>query len=167
MKLLEWLLQATPRLEGRPLPFGVFHIISVVIILLSVLTVLQNRRQIATLRSMGVKKRQIPAAVLSGLLVICLLGAIAGGVLGHSLSDKTAGYILDTAQLDLSDTAFTAMLAKEDVEQEDLYAISIQSQPQTAVLASASVWLALALLCCVLILPEAGKSPMLTLGAKE
>ena len=34
MKLLEWLLQATPRLEGRPLPFGVFHIISVVIILL-------------------------------------------------------------------------------------------------------------------------------------
>ena len=71
----------------------------VVVILLSVLTVLQNRRQIATLRPLGVKKRQIPAAVLSGMLLVCLLAAIAGGVLGHSLSERVAQYILDTAQL--------------------------------------------------------------------
>ena len=139
----------------------------VVIILLSVLTVLQNRRQIATLRSMGVKKRQIPAAVLSGLLLICLFGAITGGVLGHALSDRVAEYILDTAQVDLADTSFSIMLAKEDVEQEDLYAIAIQSQPEVAAMASAFIWIALTLLCCTLILPEANKSPMLTLGAKE
>lgn len=139
----------------------------VVIILLAVLTVLQNRRQIATLRSLGVKKRQIPAAVLSGLLLICLFGAITGGVLGHALSDRVAEYILDTAQVDLADTSFSIMLAKEDVEQEDLYAIAIQSQPEVAAIASAFIWIALTLLCCTLILPEANKSPMLTLGAKE
>ena len=139
----------------------------VVIVLLSVLTVLQNRRQIATLRSLGVRKRQIPVAVLSGVLMVCLVGAIAGGVLGHVLSDRVAEYILNTAQMDLSDTSFSAMLAKEDVEQEDLYAIAIQSQPRVAVFASAAVWCTLALLCCALILPEANKSPMLTLGAKE
>lgn len=139
----------------------------VVIILLAVLTVLQNRRQIATLRSLGVKKRQIPAAVLSGLLLICLFGAITGGVLGHALSDRVAEYILDTAQVDLADTSFSIMLAKEDVEQEDLYAIAIQSQPEVAAMASAFIWIALTLLCCTLILPEANKSPMLTLGAKE
>ena len=139
----------------------------VVIILLAVLTVLQNRRQIATLRSLGVKKRQIPAAVLSGMLLVCLLGAIVGGILGYSLSDSVAEYILDTAQMDLADTSFSAMLAKEDVEEEDRYAIAIQSQPRTAAFAAASVWGALSLLSCMLILPEAGKSPMLTLGAKE
>ena len=139
----------------------------VVIILLSVLTVLQNRRQIATLRSLGVRKQQIQVAVLSGLLLICLLGTVPGGVLGHSLSDRVAEYILDTAQVDLADTSFSIMLAKEDVEQEDLYAIAIQSQPKVAAMASAFIWIALTLLCCTLILPEANKSPMLTLGAKE
>ena len=139
----------------------------VVIILLAALTVLQNRRQIATLRSLGVKKRQIPAAVLSGLLLVCLLGAVVGGVVGHSLSDRVAEYILDTAQVDLADTSFSAMLAKEDVEQEDLYAITIQSQPQAAAFAAASVWVALALLCFILVIPESKKSPMLTLGARE
>ena len=139
----------------------------VVIILLAALTVLQNRRQIATLRSLGVKKRQIPAAVLSGLLLVCLLGAIVGGILGYSLSDRVAEYILDTAQMDLADTSFSAMLAKEDVEQEDLYAITIQSQPQAAAFAAASVWVTLALLCFILVIPESKKSPMLTLGARE
>ena len=139
----------------------------VVIILLAVLTVLQNRRQIATLRSLGVRKRQIPAAVLSGVLLVCLVGAIAGGVLGNVLSERVAEYILDTAQLDLSDTAFSVMLAKEDMEEEDHYAIAIQSQPDIAVFASAAVLLALAAMCSILVLLEAGKSPMLILGAKE
>lgn len=139
----------------------------VVIVLMAVLTVLQNRRQIATLRSLGIRKWQIPTAVLSGVLLVCLVGAVAGGVLGHTLSDRVAEYILDTAQLDLADTSFSAMLAKEDVEEENQYAIALQSQPKTAIFASAAVWGALTLLCCILVLPEAGKSPMLTLGAKE
>ena len=139
----------------------------VVIVLLAVLTVLQNRRQIATLRSLGVKKRQIPAAVLSGIVLVCLLGVIAGGVLGHALSDKTAAYILDTAQMDIADTAFSAMLAKEDAEVEDPYAISISSDPKIAGFSAAVVLLSFTLLSVVLVMPEAQKSPMLTLGAKE
>lgn len=139
----------------------------VVVILLAVLTVLQNRRQIATLRSLGVKKRQIPAAVLSGVLLICLLGAVVGGAVGHGLSDRVAEYILDTAQLDLADTSFSAMLAKEDVEEEDQYAIAIQSQPKMAVFSAAIILLTFTLLCCVLLLPEVRKSPIFTLGAKE
>lgn len=139
----------------------------VVIILLAVLTVLQSRRQVATLRSLGVKKRQIPTAVLSGVVLICLLGAAAGGAVGHVLSDRVAGYILDTAQFDLTDTSFSAMLAKEDAEEADLYAIAIQSQPKMAVFSAAVILLAFTLLCCMLLLPEVTKSPMLTLGAKE
>lgn len=139
----------------------------VVVLLLAVLTVLQNRRQIATLRSLGVKKRQLPAVVLSGLLLVCLLGAVLGGVLGHTASDRVATYILDTAQADLADTSFSAMLVKDAVKEEDPYEIAIQSRPETALSASAAVWLSLTLLCCVLVRIEGRRSPMLTLGARE
>ncbi len=139
----------------------------VVVVLLAVLTVIQNRRQIATLRSLGVKKSQLPTVVLSGLLLVCLLGSILGGVLGHTVSDRVATFILDTAQADLADTSFSAMLVKDAVEEEDPYEIAIRSRPETALCASAAVWLSLTLLCCGLVCIEARKSPMLTLGARE
>ena len=138
-----------------------------VIILLAVLTVLQNRKQIAILRSLGIEKKQIPMAVLSGFLILCLCGACIGGGVAHLISGNVADYILDTVQTDLADTSFTSTLVKEDADHDEKYAIAIQSQPRVAVFASVAVWCALALLCCALILPEANKSPMLTLGAKE
>lgn len=138
-----------------------------VIILLSVLTILQNRKQIAILRSLGVEKKQIPMAVLSGFLIICLLGAIIGGGIAHLISNRVADYILDTVQTDLADTSFTSTLAKKDADHDEKYAIAIQSQPVVAVLTSASVWIILALLCGALILREANQSPMLRLGTKE
>ena len=69
--------------------------------------------------------------------------------------------------MDLADTSFSIMLAKEDVEQEDLYAIAIQSKSEIAVLSATVLLGSFTLLCVILVLPEAGKSPMLTLGAKE
>jgi len=138
-----------------------------VVILLSVLTIIQNRRQIATLRSLGVRKHQIPAAVLSGVLLVCLLGACLGGYIGYKASDKVAGYILETAQQDMADTSFSAMLAGDTEAKEEAYTIAIQSRPQAAAFAAAAVMLALTALSCTLTLIEARKSPMLTLGARE
>jgi len=138
-----------------------------VVILLSVLTIIQNRRQIATLRSLGVRKHQIPAAVLSGVLLVCLLGACLGGYIGYKASDKVAGYILETAQQDMADTSFSAMLAGDTEAKEEAYTIAIQSRPQAAAFAAAAVMLALTALSCTLALIEARKSPMLTLGARE
>ena len=138
-----------------------------VVILLSVLTIIQNRRQIATLRSLGVRKHQIPAAVLSGVLLVCLLGSCLGGYIGYKASDKVAGYILETAQQDMADTSFSAMLAGDTEAKEEAYTIAIQSRPQAAAFAAASVMLSLTILSCTLALIEARKSPMLTLGAKE
>ena len=138
-----------------------------VVILLSVLTVIQNRRQIATLRSLGVRKHQIPAAVLSGVLLVCLLGSCLGGFIGYKASDKVATYILETAQQDMADTSFSAMLAGDTEAKEEAYTIAIQSRPQAAIIAAAAVVLSLTSLSCTLALIEARKSPMLTLGARE
>ena len=138
-----------------------------VVILLSVLTIIQNRRQIATLRSLGVRKHQIPAAVLSGVLLVCLLGSCLGGYIGYKASDKVAGYILETAQQDMADTSFSAMLAGDTEAKEEAYTIAIQSRPQAAIFAAAAVILSLTVLSCTLALIETRKSPMLTLGARE
>ena len=134
--------------------------------MLAVLTALQNRRQIATLRSLGVRKRQIPVAVLSGVLLVCLLGACLGGYIGHDLSDSVADHIIHTAQMDLADTTFSALLAKDQVNAED-YAIAVQSLPEMAMLAAGVIMAAFLFLSCLLVSLEARKSPMLTLGAKE
>lgn len=138
----------------------------VVIVLLAMLTTMQNRRQIASLRSLGVRKWQILPAVLSGLLLACLIGACVGSFIGYYLSDSVAGHIINTAQLDLADTTFSALLAKDQANVED-YAITVQSLPEMAVLAAGVCVLAFLLLTCILMSMEAQKSPMLTLGAKE
>ncbi len=135
-----------------------------VVVLLSVLTVLRSRREIAILRSMGLPRRQVTTAVLSGLLLLCLTGALLGGLLGHQLAVGVADYLLDTALLDQGDLAFSVLAGGDTGE---VLAFVIESRWGTAVLAAGVLWLALALLCRYLTLREARKPPMRTLGATE
>jgi len=137
------------------------------IITIAVLVALQNKRQIATYRSLGVRARQLPAAVLTGTMIVCLLGVCIGGWFGHAVSDKTAEYIVSTAQLDTADTTFSAMLAKDPVNQSEAYTIAIQSNPEIAIIAAIGVLVSVSLLTVILVLLEARKPPMLVLGAKE
>ncbi len=46
MQLLEWLLDTTPRLDARPKPFGVFHLVSVAVILALCVVMLLLRRRL-------------------------------------------------------------------------------------------------------------------------
>ena len=140
---------------------------AVMIITIAVLVTLQNKRQIATYRSLGVRAIQIPAAVLTGTLIVCLLGVCIGGWFGHTVSDQTAEYIVNTAQLDAADTTFSAMLAKDQVNQSEAYVIAIQSDPMIAAIAAIGVLASVLILTNILILFETRKSPMLVLGAKE
>lgn len=140
---------------------------AVMMITIAVLVALQNKRQIATYRSLGVRARQLPAAVLTGTMIVSLLGACIGGWFGHAISDKTAEYIVSTAQLDTVDTTFSAMLAKDQVNQSEAYTIAIQSNPEIAIIAAIGVLVSISLLTVILVMLEARKSPMLVLGAKE
>lgn len=136
-----------------------------VVVLLSVLTVLRSRREIAIMRSMGLPRRQVTAAVLSGFLLLCLSGALLGGLLGHRLAANVADYLLDTALLDQGDLAFSVLAGSDTVG--EVLAFAVESRWGTAALAAGVLWLALALLCRYLTLREARKPPMRTLGAAE
>ena len=134
------------------------------VVMLSVLTLQKNKRQIASLRSLGVREKQIPQAVLAGVLVVCLVGAILGAAAGGIVSQKVGSAVLASAKEDVGDGTFSAMLAQSGGDAVDL---SIVTSPLSMVLAAAGVMLVLALLCFVLVRREAKNSPILQLGAKE
>lgn len=134
------------------------------VVMLSVLTLQKNKRQIASLRSLGVREKQIPQAVLAGVLAVCLVGAILGAAAGGIVSQKVGSAVLASAKEDVGDGTFSAMLAQSGGDAVDL---SIVTSPLSMVLAAAGVMLVLALLCFVLVRREAKNSPILQLGAKE
>lgn len=134
------------------------------VVMLSVLTLQKNKRQIAALRSLGVREKQIPQAVLAGVLVVCLVGAILGAAAGGIVSQKVGSAVLASAKEDVGDGTFSAMLAQSGGDAVDL---SIVTSPLSMVLAAAGVMLVLGLLCFVLVRREAKNSPILQLGAKE
>lgn len=135
------------------------------IVLLAVLTLQQNARQIAALRSMGVPRGKVPQAVLSGLLSVCVLGACIGGFVGHRMTQTAANYILDTAQQDVGDIGFSAMLANDS--RQPAWEVAIRTHPQSAVLSGAALVCLLLILTVLLVRRESGRSPILRLGAKE
>ena len=134
------------------------------VVMLSVLTLQKNKRQIAALRSLGVREKQIPQAVLAGVLVVCLVGAILGAAAGGIVSQKVGSAVLASAKEDVGDGTFSAMLAQSGGDAVDL---SIVTSPLSMVLAAAGVMLVLGLLCFVLVRREAKNSPIRQLGAKE
>ena len=134
------------------------------VVMLSVLTLQKNKRQIAALRSLGVREKQIPQAVLAGVLVVCLVGAILGAAAGGIVSQKVGSAVLASAKEDVGDGTFSAMLAQSGGDAVDL---SIVTSPLSMVLAAAGVMIVLGLLCFVLVRREAKNSPILQLGAKE
>ena len=134
------------------------------VVMLSVLTLQKNKRQIASLRSLGVREKQIPQAVLAGVLVVCLVGALLGAAAGGIVSQKVGSAVLASAKEDVGDGTFSAMLAQSGGDAVDL---SIVTSPLSMVLAAAGVMLVLGLLCFVLVRREAKNSPILQLGAKE
>lgn len=135
------------------------------VILLAVLLRLQSRKEIATLRSLGVRCRQVPLAVLSGVLLVCLLAACLGGLAGNLLSNQVTDFILNTAQADQGDLSFSTVqgTGAEDV----LNGLITQSTGIYPLLAVGAVWGVLCLLSVALVMVEANRPPMLRLGMKE
>lgn len=81
------------------------------VLVLAILHLLQGRRQIAILRSMGARKGRVTACILAGILLVCVLGAVLGAWCGEKPSETVGQNILDNAQSETIDSSFSAMLA--------------------------------------------------------
>lgn len=133
------------------------------VIVLSILHWLQNKREIAFLRSLGVSKVKTSLAITAGMLVVCLLGASTGALLGQLSADKIAASILDGTEIDEAANAFTASIVQSTE-------VSLETQTGgfwPAVLSIAAVMVCLAVLLWVFVYRESRKPPLLHLGVRE
>ena len=135
------------------------------VVTISVLHVLQKRREIAAFRALGVKKHQVIALTLTGLLLICTVGAAVGAWVGQTVSGRVTEYILDTAALDEIDDSFSTALVQ--TAEEDAVQLTAQSDPATPWLTAGGIALVMAALTVALTWRESGKPPIQMIGTKE
>ena len=134
---------------------------------LSILHLLQNRRQMAVLRSLGVRKGQAVAWLICGILLVSLLASVCGAVIGEKLSAKATENIIATAQEDTMDSSFSAMLATGTEDSEDDFQLTTATDPTLTWQSAALVFGGLLLCMTILFTIEAHKPPLLMLGVKE
>ena len=134
------------------------------VLVLAVIHVLRMRREIAAMRSLGTKKRQIMAIALSGVLLVCLLGAAVGACAGHVLSAEVTERVLASAEEDAADTTFTAMMGEETAKE---FTFALESEPRLALAAGGAVVAVFAVFAALLLAAELQKPPMVQLGVKE
>ena len=134
------------------------------VLVLAVIHVLRMRREIAAMRSLGTKKRQIMAIALSGVLLVCLLGAAVGACAGHVLSAEVTERVLASAEEDAADTTFTAMMGEETAKE---FTFALESEPRLALAAGGSVVAVFAVFAALLLAAELRRPPMALLGVKE
>ena len=134
------------------------------VLVLAVIHVLRMRREIAAMRSLRTKKRQIMAIALSGVLLVCLIGAAVGACAGHVLSAKVTERVLASAEEDAADTTFTAMMGEETAKE---FTFALESEPRLALAAGGAVVAVFAIFAALLLAAELQKPPMAQLGVKE
>lgn len=133
-------------------------------ILLAVIHFLQKRREIAFMRSLGVKRGQVVVIVAIGLALVCLIGAAIGAAAGSAFSAKVTEAVLQTEPAEETDGAFST--AQGEGEYKDFEYI-LDSNPVYAAVSTVSVSIVFLIIIVLLTLNEYRKSPMLLLGEKE
>ncbi|MBR5536587.1 MAG: ABC transporter permease [Clostridia bacterium] len=135
---------------------------------LAVFHLWRSKKEIACLRSLGLRKGQVLVVILAGLLAASALGCVVGAWCGHRISGQVAERILAAASEDLGDTTFTANTVGEEVWSKlDMYSFESVQPGQNAVLAALAVMAVMALFCTVLVWNESRKPPLLQLGRRE
>ena len=136
------------------------------VIAFAVLYMVQNKRQIAAFRAIGMSKRQVAVLLLFAVLLVCILGAGAGAFAGQKISAQVTQSILETAAENRSDPSFSATLADAD-EEAEAFTYLEQENPLFPIFTWAGISLALIIAMLICFANESKKSSMLLLGTKE
>ena len=136
------------------------------VVAFAVLYTVQNKRQIAAFRAIGMSKRQVAVLLLFAVLLVCILGAGAGAFAGQKISASVTQSILETAAENRSDPSFSATLADAD-EEAEAFTYLEQENPLFPIFTWAGISLTLIIAMLICFANESKKSPMLLLGTKE
>ncbi len=134
------------------------------VLVLAVLQVWQKSREMAVLRSLGTSRGKAMALLLTGLLLVSLIGAALGAAMGGLLSDRLVTQILDTAAQQAPITAFEPT---GDSAKEEPFVFQGGGGWTTAAMACGIQTVAFTVLLMVLFRREANRPPLTCLGTKE
>ena len=138
------------------------------IAVLAIFHLWRSKKEIACLRSLGVRKGQVLVVILAGLLVAGALGGAAGALCGHKISGQVAERILASASEDLGDTTFTVNTSGEDLWSKlDEFSFQSVQRTENAWFAALAVLTVMSLFCVILVWKESRKPPLLQLGRRE
>lgn len=138
------------------------------IAVLAIFHLWRSKKEIACLRSLGVRKGQVLVVILAGLLVAGALGCAAGALCGHKISGQVAERILASASEDLGDTTFTVNTSGEDLWSKlDEFSFQSVQRAENAWFAALAVLTVMSLFCVILVWKESRKPPLLQLGRRE
>ena len=147
--------------------------LSVAVSLLSVVVLVifhlwRSKKEIACLRSLGVRKGQVLVVVLAGLLLASALGCAVGAAVGHKISVQVAERIMAAASEDLGDTTFTVNTSGKDIwsKRKD-FAFQGTQQAGAAVFSAVAIMVVMCLFSVMLTWWESRKPPLLQLGRRE
>ncbi len=141
-----------------------------VVITVMVFHVWRSKKEIACLRSLGVRKGQVMVILLSCLLLVSALGCTAGALCGHFASQWVAEQVVATAGEDLGDLSFTTGSNTDKysfwTKLEDYQFESTRSWPAAA-FSCCIVMAAMLLFGILLVWLESRKPPLQQLGRRE
>ena len=124
-----------------------------------------QRQRIAVERLLGRTKRQCAVSLLTGFLLLAVLGAGAGSAAGWMATDRAVKATEETTEFD---TSFSnAVIAQADPDEADLSAAEQNHGPEMAAAAGIGIFLAAALISFGFLRQELRKEPLRILGELE
>lgn len=136
-----------------------------VIVAISVLTCQQNKRQIAFLRLLGMNHKQISIALLSGAVIVYIIGACVGNLMGFFMSQEIGQYITETSQSNVGDSAFSAMIA--ETTEPPTFNIAITTRPIYNIVSTGMIVSLIMIVIQVFLKKETKKPPIMQINEKE
>ncbi len=139
-----------------------------VVIVVIVFHVWRSKKEIACLRSLGVRKGQVLVMILAGLLLVSAFGCAVGALCGHLTSQWVAERIVADSGEDLGDLSFTAGSSADELWSElEEFRFEGTRVWYAAVFSGCIVMAAMLLFGILLAWLESRKPPLQQLGRKE
>ncbi len=139
-----------------------------VVIVVIVFHVWRSKKEIACLRSLGVRKGQVLVMILAGLLLVSAFGCAVGALCGHLTSQWVAERIVADSGEDLGDLSFTAGSNADELWSElEEFRFEGTRVWYAAVFSGCIVMAAMLVFGVILAWLESRKPPLQQLGRKE
>jgi len=137
-----------------------------VLVFFTYMFISKQKKRTAIERSLGLSKARCVLSLLSGLLLVVLLGSATGGAVGFILNRSVMNTIISTSQAEAYDTSFSGWINNAD-EQAALSPGNYSTSPSVFIFAGLAVALTAVLFATVGVIGNLKSEPLKMLSTRE